>query len=32
MCGGWAKNNPLPGDQADWSVYRRLSEDNQRIL
>ena len=31
-CGGWMKNNPLPNDQADWSVYRKLSEDNQRYL
>ena len=19
-CGGWMKNNPIPGDQASWSV------------
>jgi endothelin-converting enzyme/putative endopeptidase len=31
-CGGWMKNNPLPGDQASWSVYAKLSEDNQRYL
>jgi endothelin-converting enzyme/putative endopeptidase len=31
-CGGWMKNNPLPGDQASWSVYGKLSEDNQRYL
>jgi endothelin-converting enzyme/putative endopeptidase len=24
-CGGWLRNNPLPDDQADWSVYRKLS-------
>ena len=31
-CGGWIKSNPLPDDQADWSVYRKLSEGNQRYL
>ena len=31
-CGGWMKNNPLPGDQASWSVYGKLYEDNQRYL
>ena len=31
-CGRWMKNNPLPDDQPDWSVYRKLSEDNQRYL
>jgi len=31
-CGGWIKNNPLPDDQADWSVFRKLSEDNLRYL
>ena len=31
-CGGWMKNNPMPGDQANWSVYGKLSEDNQRYL
>jgi endothelin-converting enzyme/putative endopeptidase len=31
-CGGWMKNNPLPGDQANWSVYRKLYEDNLRYL
>jgi putative endopeptidase len=31
-CGGWMKNNPLPGDQANWSVYGKLYEDNQRYL
>ena len=20
-CGGWIKNNPIPADQARWSVY-----------
>ncbi len=31
-CGGWMKNNPLPGDQANWSVYGKLYEDNQKYL
>ena len=31
-CGGWRKNNPTPGDQAAWSVYGKLHEDNQRFL
>jgi len=31
-CGGWMKKNPIPGDQARWSVYGKLSEDNQQFL
>ncbi|HZN56008.1 MAG TPA: M13 family metallopeptidase [Candidatus Polarisedimenticolaceae bacterium] len=31
-CGGWQKNNPIPGDQASWSVYGKLYVDNQRYL
>jgi len=31
-CGGWMKNNPIPGDQASWSVYGKLTQDNQRFL
>jgi putative endopeptidase len=31
-CGGWMKNNPIPGDQASWSVYAKLATDNQRFL
>ncbi|MGJ7915671.1 M13 family metallopeptidase [Massilia sp. LXY-6] len=31
-CGGWMKNNPIPADQARWSVYSKLAEDNQRFL
>lgn len=23
-CGGWMKNNPIPADQAGWSVYSKL--------
>ena len=31
-CGGWKKNNPVPADQARWSVYSKLAQDNQRYL
>ncbi len=31
-CGGWQKQNPLPSDQASWSVYRKAYVDNQRYL
>src|SRR5438874_2535050 len=31
-CGGWMKNNPIPGDQATWSVYAKLANDNQQFL
>src|SRR3984885_6154385 len=31
-CGGWLKKNPIPQDQASWSVYGKLYEDNQRFL
>ena len=31
-CGGWMKNNPIPPDQASWSVYGKLAQDNQRFL
>jgi putative endopeptidase len=31
-CGGWQKNNPLPADQASWSVYAKLANDNQQFL
>jgi endothelin-converting enzyme/putative endopeptidase len=31
-CGGWMKNNPIPPDQAAWSVYGKLATDNQRFL
>jgi putative endopeptidase len=32
VCGGWKGNNPIPPDQASWSVYGKLYEDNQRFL
>ena len=31
-CGGWQKNNPIPADQAAWSVYAKLANDNQQFL
>ncbi|HET6936131.1 MAG TPA: M13 family metallopeptidase [Candidatus Angelobacter sp.] len=31
-CGGWMKNNPIPADQAAWSVYAKLAQDNYRFL
>jgi endothelin-converting enzyme/putative endopeptidase len=31
-CGGWMKNNPIPPDQASWSVYRKLADENQQFL
>lgn len=31
-CGGWMKKNPIPADQAAWSVYGKLAMDNQRFL
>jgi len=31
-CGGWQKNNPIPADQASWSVYAKLGNENQQFL
>ena len=31
-CGGWVKKNPIPADQAKWSVYAKLANDNQQFL
>ena len=31
-CGGWMKKNPIPPDQASWSVYGKMHDDNQRFL
>jgi endothelin-converting enzyme/putative endopeptidase len=31
-CGGWMKNHPIPSDEARWSVYGKLTQDNQRFL
>jgi endothelin-converting enzyme/putative endopeptidase len=31
-CGGWQKLNPIPADQASWSVYGKLGNLNQQFL
>ena len=32
VCGGWMKNNPIPSDQAAWSVYGKLTNQNRQLL
>ncbi|MGC2635678.1 MAG: M13 family metallopeptidase [Acidobacteriaceae bacterium] len=32
VCGGWMKNNPIPADQASWSVYAKLTNENRQLL
>ena len=32
VCGGWIKTNPIPGDQASWSVYGKLAQENEQFL
>src|SRR5438128_6655771 len=31
-CGGWIAGNPIPPDQASWSVYGKLTELNNQFL
>src|SRR5215510_11858237 len=31
-CGGWMARNPIPPDQAAWSVYAKLTEENAEFL
>lgn len=31
-CGGWLKKNPIPPDQARWSVFGKLYDENQQYL
>jgi endothelin-converting enzyme/putative endopeptidase len=31
-CGSWIARNPVPADQASWSVYGKLEDENQRFL
>ena len=31
-CGGWMAGNPIPPDQAAWSVYGKLEEENVQYL
>src|SRR5260221_9558592 len=30
-CGGWMAHNPIPGDQAAWSVYGKVADENSRF-
>jgi putative endopeptidase len=32
VCGGWVSKNPIPGDQASWSVYGKLAQENEQFL
>jgi putative endopeptidase len=32
VCGGWMKHNPIPPDQAGWSVYAKLGDENEQFL
>ena len=32
VCGGWIVRNPIPADQAAWSVYAKLTNDNEQFL
>jgi putative endopeptidase len=32
VCGGWMKHNPIPPDEASWSVYAKLSHENEQFL
>lgn len=31
-CGNWIRQNPIPADQARWSVYSKVTDDNERFL
>jgi putative endopeptidase len=31
-CGGWIGRNPIPPDQASWSVYGKLDEENGQYI
>ena len=31
-CGGWMKKNPIPPDQAAWSAYSKLQDENRLVL
>ena len=31
-CGGWVKKNPIPPDQASWSTYGKLEDENRAQL
>jgi putative endopeptidase len=31
-CGSWSRRNPIPPDQAAWSVYAKLQDENEQFL
>ena len=31
-CGGWMAANPIPPDQARWSVYGKMYQENDATL
>jgi putative endopeptidase len=31
-CGGWIRDNPIPPDQASWSTYGKMQDDNRALL
>lgn len=31
-CGGWMRENPIPADQAWWTVSKKLAHENQQLL
>ena len=31
-CGSWRTKNPIPADQSRWSVYAKLSDENEQLL
>src|SRR5258706_3895613 len=31
-CGAWMKKNPIPSDQASWSYYGKLQDENRALL
>jgi endothelin-converting enzyme/putative endopeptidase len=31
-CGGWLRQNPIPADQASWSVYAKTATENRQFL
>ncbi len=31
-CGGWVNKNPIPDDQASWSTYGKMANDNEHFL
>lgn len=31
-CGGWIRNNPIPADQASWSISGKLEDDTRAQL